>query len=98
MSTKRKIKRQIEKEAKKELKADKEFQAKVALFGKLEDNCLVCSKPFDKQNKEMVMSWYVAVRQQEEVVNLYCPECWDRGLTLVQNIKEDLSERAKKQN
>ena len=95
MSIKRKMKRQAEKEAK---EANKEFEAKVALFGKLADNCLVCNKPFDKQDKEMVTSWYVAVRQQEETVNLYCPECWDRGLTLVQNIKEDLSERAKKQN
>tara|TARA_R100000008_G_scaffold68883_1_gene46179 strand:+ start:434 stop:718 length:285 start_codon:yes stop_codon:yes gene_type:complete len=92
MSIKRKMRRQAEKEA------DKEFQAKVALFDRLQDNCLVCDKPFDKKNKEMVMSWYVAVRQKEEAVNLYCPECWDRGLSLVQTIKEDLNERTKKQN
>jgi len=90
MSIKRKIKRQAEKED------NKEFQAKVALFGKLGDECLVCNKPFDKKDKDMVMSWYVAVRQKEDVVNLYCPDCWNRGLSLVQNIKEDLSERAKK--
>ena len=90
MSIKRKIKREAEKED------NKEFQAKVALFGKLGDECLVCNKPFNKKDKEMVMSWYVTVRQKEDVVNLYCPDCWNRGLSLVQNIKEDLNERAKK--
>ena len=92
MSIKRKIKRQVDKEA------DKEFEAKVALFGDLKDNCLVCDKPFDKKDKEMVMSWYVVIRKEENIVNLYCPECWNRGLSLVKNFKEDLSERAKKQN
>ena len=91
MSIKRKIKRQAEKEI------DKEFQDKVALFDKLKDNCLVCDKPFDKKDKEMVTSWYVTVRKEENIVNLYCPECWERGLSFVQNLKEDLSERAKKQ-
>jgi len=91
MSIKRKIKRQADKED------NKEFEAKVALFGELKDNCLVCEKPFDKKDKEMVVSWYVAVRREESIVNLYCPECWNRGLSLVQNFKEDLSERAKKQ-
>ena len=90
MSIKRKIKRQADKEV------NKEFQAKVGLFGKLKDNCLVCDKPFDKKDKEMVMSWYVTVREKEDTVNLYCPECWNRGLSLVQSIKEDLSERTKK--
>jgi uncharacterized protein with PIN domain len=92
MSIKRKIKRQTDKEV------NKEFEAKVALFGDLKDNCLVCNKPFDKKDKEMVISWYVAIRKKENIVNLYCPECWNRGLSLVQNFKEDLSERAKKQN
>jgi hypothetical protein len=92
MSIKRKIKRQADKEA------QKEFEAKVGLFNQIGDACLVCAKPFDKKDKEMVMSWYVVVRQEEEVVNLYCPECWGRSLSLIENIKEDLSERAKKQN
>ena len=53
---------------------------------------------FDKKDKEMVMSWYVVVRKEKEIVNLYCPECWGRSLSLIKSIKEDLSERAKKQN
>ena len=64
--------------AAKQMKKDgtEEVAEKVALFGKLEDECLVCAKPFDKKNKEMVMSWSVVVREREEKVNLYCPECW----------------------
>ena len=91
MSIKRKIKRQADKEA------NKEFEAKVALFGKIKDKCLVCDKPFDKKDKEMVTSWYVTVREEEGIVNLYCPECWERGLNLVQNFKEKLGERETKQ-
>ena len=70
-SMSRKIKRNKEKKAKKEL------ATKVALFGKLGDACMTCEKPFDKNNKEQVMSWSVVVREKEKVVRLYCPDCWD---------------------
>jgi|TARA_R110000824_G_scaffold54609_2_gene150703 hypothetical protein len=63
---------------------------KVALFGKLEDACLVCAKPFDKKNKEMVMSWSVVVREREEKVNLYCPECWGGALDMLRQAKEEI--------
>jgi len=76
----KKIQRKKDKEAKKEL------QKKVGLFSKLENNCLVCQKDFDKKNKDMVMSWSVVVK--EEQVRLYCPECWDRAIKLVEEIKD----------
>ena len=37
--------------AKKKKNAEKEMATKVALFGKLEDKCLTCAKPFDKMNE-----------------------------------------------
>jgi len=79
--------------AAKQMKKDgtEEVAEKVALFGKLEDECLVCAKPFDKKNKEMVMSWSVVVREKEEKVNLYCPECWNGAMELLNEIKNDLS-------
>ena len=40
--------------------------AKVALFGHLPNKCLTCDEPFDKLNREQVMSWNVVVRQEEE--------------------------------
>ena len=78
--------------AAKQMKKDgtEEVAEKVALFGKLEDECLVCAKPFDKKDKEMVMSWSVVVREKEDKVNLYCPECWNGALEMLQQAKEEI--------
>ena len=81
----RKLRRIKENEAKK--KADKELKAKIGLFNKIPDQCLVCEKDFDKKNKEMVMSWSVVVRKQEGIVRLYCPECWEAAKQLVEEVK-----------
>jgi hypothetical protein len=85
----REQRRAAEKQAKKD--GTEEMTEKIALFGKLGDECLVCAKPFDKKNKEMVMSWSVVVREKEEKVNLYCPECWNGAMELLNEIKNDLS-------
>ena len=76
--------------AAKQMKKDgtEEVAEKVALFGKLEDECLVCAEPFDKTNKEMVMSWNVVVREKEEKVNLYCPTCWERAQTVIEQARK----------
>ncbi len=66
-----------------------EMETKIALFGKMPDECLTCEKPFDKTDKEMVMSWNVVVREQNEIVRLYCPECWSKA----QEILEDFTKR-----
>ena len=36
---------------------------------------MICSVPFDRSNKEQVMSWSVVVREKEKVVRVYCPTC-----------------------
>jgi len=69
---------------------NEELSEKITLFGKLEDACLVCNKPFDKKDREMVMSWSVVVREKEEKVNLYCPECWRGAQDLLNEIKGDI--------
>ena len=66
--------------------AQQELKEKVGLFNKLSDECLVCQKNFDKQNKEMVMAWSVIVRK--DTVRLYCPECWDRANKLIKEIED----------
>jgi len=81
---------------KKQLNSEKEMASKVALFGKIGKSCLVCEKPFDKTDKEMVKSWYVIVRGESKQVNLYCPPCWQRGNEMVKDIQENLSDREKK--
>jgi len=67
-----------------------EMAEKIALFGKLGDACLVCNKPFDKKDKEMVMSWSVVVRKAEEKVNLYCPECWNGALKMLNEARSEI--------
>ena len=91
MSLERKLKRKKAHKAKKS--AEKEMAIKVALFGKLGDKCLTCEKRFDKMNKEQVATWSVVVRQEEEVVRLYCPDCWDKAIEIVQNFKEHLENK-----
>ena len=87
MSLERKLRRKKTNKAKK--KAEKELAAKVALFGHLPNKCLTCEAPFDKLNREQVMSWNVVVRQETEKVNLYCPECWDNAQKIVKQYMED---------
>jgi hypothetical protein len=86
-SMSRKLKRNKEKKAKKEL------ATKVALFGKIGEACMTCDKPFDKKDKEQVMSWSVVVREQEKKVNLYCPDCWDKAKTIIEEFKKHLEEK-----
>ena len=87
MSIERKLRRKQAKKGKK--KAEKELAAKVALFGNLPNKCLTCEAPFDKLNREQVMSWNVVVRQKEEKVNLYCPECWNNAQETIKKYMED---------
>ena len=71
----------------KEKKAKKEMAEKVALFGKLGDECMTCFAPFDKTNKEEVLSWSVVVRNKENKVNLYCPACWNKATQIMEDFK-----------
>ena len=72
---------------------NKELETKVALFGKLPDECLACQKAFDKKNREMVMSWAVIVREKEEKVRLYCPGCWEMAQDMVKNFADHLKSK-----
>tara|TARA_R100000152_G_C6634111_1_gene80773 strand:- start:69 stop:359 length:291 start_codon:yes stop_codon:yes gene_type:complete len=87
----RQVKRNKLKKAKKAAKKD--IAAKLAIFGRLADQCLVCAKPFDKQNREEVMSWSVVVKENEDQVNLYCPECWKKAREIVDDFKKRMEER-----
>jgi hypothetical protein len=87
----REQRRAAAKQAKKE--DNGELEEKVALFGKLGDECLTCQKPFDKKDKDMVMSWHVVVREKEEKVNLYCPECWDKAMEITEDFYRRIGEK-----
>ena len=71
-------------------KSDTDMSEKVALFGHLPDQCMVCSEPFDKKDREMVSTWHVAVREAEGKVNLYCPPCWSKAIELVESMQDTI--------
>ena len=71
----------------------KEITNKVASFGNLGDECLMCEKPFDKKDREMAMTWTVVVRDDDDV-RLYCPDCWTKATNIVtEYFKEKQDER-----
>tara|TARA_R110000824_G_scaffold89049_1_gene218601 strand:- start:878 stop:1171 length:294 start_codon:yes stop_codon:yes gene_type:complete len=92
-SIERKLSRKIAIKEKKN--AEKDMATKIALFDKLPDKCLTCDKTFDKMDKEQVMSWSVIVKQQEEKVNLYCPNCWEKAVKIIEDFKKHLEEKRK---
>ena len=75
------------------LKKKPDLDKKVGLFDKLPKQCTSCDKPFDKKDKEMVMSWSVVVREQEGVVRLYCPDCWSKAMEIMEDFKQRIEER-----
>ena len=77
---------------KKVLRAEKEMAQKINMFDKLPDACLSCDKDFDKKNKKMVVSWTVVVRKEQQIVNLWCPDCWASAKKTL----SDMQERFKK--
>ena len=87
--TKKKTQRKRKKNKVKQVKKD--LKEKIGMFSQIGEQCLICDKPFDKQNKEMVQSWYVIVREQQDQVNLYCPGCWNRANSFVKQLKEEIN-------
>jgi len=71
----------------KKKRAEKELKEKIFMFDKLGEECLVCGKPFDKTDKELVQSWTVVVRQTQNKVNLYCPECWTEANNIISEFR-----------
>jgi len=85
-SLSRKMKRRAEVKRKKE--TQKDVAQKMSMFDRMPDGCSACEKTFDKHDRDMVMSWSVVVRTEEEVVRLYCPECWDKAKKIIKEFGE----------
>ena len=67
---------------------DKELSEKIFLFEQMPNECSACVEPFDKTDKDMVRSWNVVVREEEKVVRLYCPSCWGKAKTLIEELED----------
>ncbi len=79
----RKQRRAISKQIKNSKKQKTDFDQKMGLFDLMPDECFICHKDFDKENKKMVKSWNVVVREKEQSVKLYCPTCWNNAIDLL---------------
>ena len=82
----RKQRRAATKAAKKQGNLEGDLAEKMLLFDKLPEACSACTESFDKKNREMVMTWNVVVRHDEETVRLYCPECWAKAVEAIQQL------------
>jgi len=69
-------------------KSDKEIDKVVGMFDLLPDQCSACLAPYDKKDKEMVTTWNVVVKEQEKVVRLYCPDCWNTARQIIQDVRD----------
>ncbi len=65
--------------------ATENLSQKISQFGKLPSQCSACKEPFDKQNRDMLASWSVVVKQ--EVVRLFCPECIKKAQEVIENVE-----------
>jgi len=91
----RKQRRRKEKMKKKLSPEEQNLSEKISLFNQLAEECLACTKPFDKQDKAMVQSWNVVVREDKDPpVRLYCPDCWERAQTIAKQYLEEHKEQA----
>jgi len=79
---------------KKDKQAEKDLKQKLGLFDQLPEECLACAEPFDRLNKEQVMSWNVVVKRNPDVVRLYCPDCWQKAVAVVQDFDKRVRARA----
>ncbi len=53
----------------------------------MSENCLTCSKPFDKKDKQMAATWFIKVYHSQKRTELFCPECFKNGS--VDGIREE---------
>ena len=74
--------------------SNEELATKVALFGKLPEECTACNAAYDKNDKAMATTWNVVVREQEEdnPVRLYCPTCWNTAQEVINNFLKTMEE------
>ena len=72
----------------------KDIKQKIGLFDRMPDECLACEKPFDKKDRDQVMSWNVVVKRDPDVVRLYCPNCWETAQSVVKDFDTRVRERS----
>ena len=88
----RKQRRAMKRELKKQHGVEDTIAEKMIMFDRLPSECSACEKAFDKKDRDMVFSWSVVVRNDEEQVRLYCPTCWDAAQKAVKKVYGELDD------
>jgi len=60
------------------------------MFDRMPDSCSVCEEPFPK-TRDAHMRWRVAVRNTEQLVRLFCPQCQELGKKMA--VSKDATEQ-----
>ena len=68
----------------------KDISEKLFQFDQLPDECSACTKPYDKKDKQMAMTWNVVVKENPSVVRLYCPDCWKLANDAIETLREEI--------
>ena len=86
---KKKIKRAAKKKKDKAItqEAQNKMKKQLGMFDRLPSKCSACAKKFPK-TREAHMTWQVVVRNQEQQVRLFCPECQEKAKNSVENNNE----------
>jgi len=77
-------KRARDRAIKKSKKKKTDLEKKLGLFDLMPSDCFICHKEFNKKDKQMVKTWNVVVREKENTVKVYCPECWNGAIKLLE--------------
>jgi hypothetical protein len=85
---KRRLKRKKQKDKKRLDKDLQDVNNKIALFQRRPDECSACNKEFPEKDKEAHMTWQVVVRNEEETVRLFCPDCQEKAKRVVESSNE----------
>lgn len=83
----------IKKNKKTHKQTQRDLKQKMNMFDRLPENCLTCLEPFDRKNKEQVQSWFVVVKNEENKVRLYCPDCWQKAKDIVEDFRKRVEEK-----
>jgi flagellar motor protein MotB len=82
---KKRLKREAKKKKEKKLAQDQQqkIRNQMGMFDRLPKSCSACDKVFPK-TREAHMTWKVTVRNKEQQVRLFCPDCLDKAKQLVE--------------
>jgi predicted RNA-binding Zn-ribbon protein involved in translation (DUF1610 family) len=86
----KKIKRdkKKKKEKKQAQEQDQQMRKQMNMFDRMPKVCSACEKEFPK-TREAHMTWKVTVRNKEQQVRLFCPDCLEKAKQLVEGEKDE---------